>query len=41
MFAIILLESGIIKALSFALMMIAVIAIGYKDFSKVKKEDKK
>ena len=40
MFAIILLESGIWKALSFALMIIAVIAIGYKDLLKVKKENK-
>ncbi|MBR2240714.1 MAG: undecaprenyl/decaprenyl-phosphate alpha-N-acetylglucosaminyl 1-phosphate transferase [Clostridia bacterium] len=39
MFAIILLESGIWKAISFALMIIAVIAVGYKDFFKVK--DKK
>ena len=38
MFAIILLESGIWKALSFALMIIAVIAIGYKDLLKVKKQ---
>ena len=36
MFAIILLESGIWKALSFALMVIAIIAVGYKDFFKVK-----
>ena len=39
MFAIILLESGIWKALSFALMIIAVIAIGYKDLFKAKKKD--
>mgnify|MGYP003307249705 CR=1 FL=1 len=38
MFAIILLESGIWKAVSFALMIIAVIAIGYKDFFKVKSD---
>lgn len=38
MFAIILLESGIWKALSFALMIFAVIAVGYKDFFKVKKD---
>lgn len=38
MFAVILLESGIWKALSFALMVIAVIGIGYKDFSKIKDE---
>ena len=31
MFAIILLESGIWKALSFALLVIAIVAIGYKD----------
>jgi len=37
MFAIILLESGIWKALSFAIMFIAVISIGYKDIFKVKK----
>ncbi|MBR3720467.1 MAG: undecaprenyl/decaprenyl-phosphate alpha-N-acetylglucosaminyl 1-phosphate transferase [Clostridia bacterium] len=41
MFAIILLESGIWKALSFALMIFAVIAVGYKDFFKVKKDNKK
>ena len=39
MFAIILLESGIWKALSFALLVIAIIAIGYKDIFKVKQED--
>jgi len=39
MFAIILLESGIWKAVSFALMIIAVIAIGYKDFFKVKSDE--
>ena len=38
MFAIVLLESGLWKALSFALMIIAVIAIGYKDFFKIRKE---
>ncbi len=36
MFAIILLESGIWKALSFALMICAISAIGYKDFTKSK-----
>ena len=41
MFAIILLESGIWKAISFALMMIAVGAIGYKDFFKIKSGVKK
>lgn len=39
MFAIILLESGIWKALSFALMVIAVVAIGYKDIFKLRKEE--
>lgn len=39
MFAIILLESGIWKAISFALMIIAIIAIGYKDVFNIKKED--
>ncbi len=39
MFAIILLESGIWKALSFALLIIAIITIGYKDVSKLIKED--
>lgn len=38
MFAVILLESGIWKALSFALMVVAVIGIGYRDFNKVKEE---
>lgn len=36
MFAIVLLESGIWKALSFALIVIAVIAIGYKNIFKVR-----
>ena len=39
MFAIILLESGIWKALSFALLVIAIMAIGYKDIFRVKQED--
>lgn len=39
MFAIILLESGIWKALSFALLVIAIIAIGYKDIFKVYSEE--
>lgn len=39
MFAIILLESGIWKALSFALLVIAFIVIGYKDIFKVKQEE--
>ncbi len=34
MFAVILLDSGIWKALSFALMIIAIIAMGYKEFFK-------
>ena len=34
MFAIILLESGIWKALSFALLIIAIVAIGYRDMEK-------
>lgn len=37
MFAIILLESGIIKACSFALLVIAIIAVGYKDILRIKK----
>lgn len=40
MFAIILLDSGIWKALSFAFMVIAVIAIGYKNIFKLKEEEK-
>lgn len=36
MFAIILLESGIWKAISFALIIIAVIMVGYKDIFKIK-----
>ena len=39
MFAIILLESGIWKALSFALMVIAIIAVGYKDIMKLRKDE--
>ena len=35
MFAIILLDSGIWKALSFALMIIAIVAIGYKDLLRI------
>ena len=34
MFAIILLESGIWKALSFALIIMVIIAMGYKEFFK-------
>ena len=40
MFAIILFDSGIWKALSFLLMFIAAVAIGYKNFSKEKEEKK-
>ena len=39
-FAIILFDSGIWKALSFLLMFIAAVAVGYKNFSKEKEEDK-
>lgn len=39
MFAVILLESGIWKALSFALLVIAFVAIGYKDIFRVKTEE--
>ena len=35
-FAVILLDSGIWKALSFALMIVAVVAIGYKNIFKMK-----
>lgn len=41
MFAIILLESGIWKALSFALMIIAISAVGYNDFFRIKDNNKK
>lgn len=37
LFAIILLESGIWKAISFALLVLAIVAIGYKDIFRVKK----
>ena len=40
LFAIILLESGLWKAISFALLVIAIVAIGYKDIFRVKKEKK-
>lgn len=40
MFAVILFESDIWKAISFALMVIAVAAIGYNEFFKLKEEDK-
>lgn len=39
MFAVILLDSGIWKAISFALLIIAIIAIGYKDIFKLRNED--
>ena len=39
MFAVILLESDIWKAVSFALMVIAVGCIGYKEFSELKEEE--
>ena len=39
MFAIILLESGIWKALSFALLVFAFVAIGYKDIFRVRDKD--
>jgi len=41
LFAIILLDSGIWKALSFLLMIIAAVAIGYKNFIKEKEEKPK
>lgn len=40
MFAIILLDSGIWKAFSFALMIIAAMFIGYNSLLKAKEEDK-
>ena len=40
LFAIILLESGIWKAISFALLVLAIAAIGYKDIFRVKKKVK-
>lgn len=39
MFAVILLESGIWKALSFAILIIAIVAIGYKDVNKLMSDD--
>ena len=39
-FAIILLESGIWKALSFLLLVIAIIAIGYRNFEKINEDEK-
>ena len=43
MFAIILLDSGLWKALSFALMVIAIVGIGYKDIFRIRnnKNDEK
>ena len=38
LWAIVLMESGIWKALSFLLMLIAVLAIGYKSFENEKEE---
>ena len=38
LFAIILLESGLWKAISFALLVIAIVAIGYKDIFRVNKK---
>lgn len=37
LFAIILLESGVWKAISFALLVLAIVAIGYKDIFRIKK----
>ncbi len=39
MFAIILLESGPWKAVSFALLVIAIVAIGYKDLLKIREDE--
>ena len=39
MFAVILFESDIWKAVSFALLVIAVVAIGYKEFVQLKKQE--
>ena len=39
MMAIILLDSGIWKAISFALLVVAIVAIGYKDILKLRKEE--
>jgi len=38
MFAVILLESGFWKAISFLLMVVAVLAIGYRNFVKNKEK---
>lgn len=40
MFAVILFESDIWKAISFALMVVAVVCIGYKEFFKLKEDEK-
>ena len=40
MFAVILFESDIWKAISFALMVVAVVAIGYREFFKLKQEER-
>ena len=39
MFAVILFESGIWKALSFALLVVAIVAIGYKDIFRLKEKE--
>lgn len=39
MFTIILLESGLFKAISFALMIVVIIALGYKDILRIRKEN--
>lgn len=39
MFAVILFDSGVWKAISFALMVIAVIGLGYRNFTKLKGEE--
>ena len=39
MMAIILLDSGIWKAITFALLVVAIVAIGYKDILKLRKEE--
>lgn len=39
MFAVILFESDIWKAISFALLVVAVVAIGYKEFMQLKKQE--
>jgi len=39
MFAIILMESGIYKALSFGLIVLAIAAIGYKDILKIRDKE--